>query len=730
MKKFLLSLAVLAGFAPAYAGTGTEADPYTVAEVLSMTQDIDAAWVKGYIVGYANNGTVNQAKFEVGTVPSNIIIADAANCTDNKKVAAIQLPAGDTRKALNIVDNPTNLGKELAISGKITKYCGAMGIKEPTAYKLNGEGGGTTTPDEPVTPPASGALYEQAFKAGIGDFTLDNVALDGISNVWSHATYKESAYMKASAFVGGACKTTDSYLVSPMLDATKATKLAANFDHAINKFGSLDLAKTQATFAVRVEGGQWQTVAIPTYGTNSDWNFVNSGDIDLSAFSGKKFQVAFHYTSSTESAGTWEVMNLKINGEGTITTAAPVVENTKVANIAAFKAGKDVNATYEFTSPVTAIYQNGNYLYTQDATGYLLIFGNTGQTYAKGDVIPAGFTGKYAVYHEGVQMATPANFAASTAKAEVTPVEITLEEIGTDMVNDYVKIEGVTIAGGKVSQDGTELAIYDSFKINPADGENLTIIGFVSWYNALQIVPIEVTDAAGVVIEKIATPVFTPAAGAVYADTKVTIACATEGAAIHYTTDGTEPTAASALYTEPIVITEAVTIKAIAVKEGLENSAVATAEYTIKEFVSSGYLGEFDTFNDGKANNKYDTYTNATGWTAANCCIVSGSDTPDKNENPTFAFIGGAKTLAAVMNGKTSAVGKITSPVLENGIKDLSFNYGLPYSDTKIDFTVTVYAADGTTVLKSETVTSDSPEKLTTYSFKLEGIDHKDSFKV
>lgn len=735
MKNFLLSLAALLGFAPAFAGTGTEADPYTVADILAMDLDntnIASAYVKGYIVGSLKNGsfTDKNASFSAeGDVATNIMIADDASCKDFKAVAAVQLVSKtDIRTALNLVDNPGNLGKQLTIAGNVTKYCGHIGVKSPKAFTL-GEGGGTT-PDDPVTPPVAGALYSETFASGMGDFTTENITLpEGLSYIFKADT--QYGYIKASAYASGKNYASEAYLVSPVFDATKAAKLTAKFDQALNHFASIDAAKTEVTIVARVEGGEWQTLTIPTYPEETGWTFVNTGDIDLSAFDGKKFQIAFRYTSTDTKAGTWEIKNFEINGEGTLGNDAPVVENVKVANIAAFKAGKDENATYEFTSPVTAIYQNGKYLYTQDATGYLLIFGEIGQKYEQGDVIPAGFTGKYAVYHEGIQLASPAGFAASTAKGEVSPVETTLEEIGTDMINDYVKVEGVTIASGIISQDGTELVLYDNFKINPADGENLTVFGFVSWYsNKLQIVPIQVTTAGGEVVEKVVTPVFDPAAGVIFAGTPVTITCATEGADIHYTIDGTEPTADSALYTEPVVISENATLKAIAIKEGLEASSVATAEYTIFTYTPSEYLGEFNTFNIGKTNTKYGTYKNATGWTAENCAIVSGNDTPDANENPQYAFIGDAKTLAPVLNGKTSATGKLTSPVLENGIKDLSFSYGLPYSDTKLDITVNIYAQDSTTLVKTGKLAPESVTKQTAYSYSLDNIDYDGKFIV
>ena len=64
---------------------------------------------------------------------------------------------------------------------------------------------------------------------------------------------------------------------------------------------------------------------------------------------------------------------------------------------------------------------------------------------------------------------------------------------------------------------------------------------------------------------------------------KVTMATATEGAKIYYTTDGTAPTAESTGYTKPVEFKEDATLKAIAVKAGIENSPVSVAAVSIKE---------------------------------------------------------------------------------------------------------------------------------------------------
>lgn len=79
----------------------------------------------------------------------------------------------------------------------------------------------------------------------------------------------------------------------------------------------------------------------------------------------------------------------------------------------------------------------------------------------------------------------------------------------------------------------------------------------------------------------VATPTFSPAAGAYSAAQTVTISDATPGAVIRYTTDGSTPTSASAQYTAPLTVNSTQTVKAIAVLSGYTNSAVGSSAYTI-----------------------------------------------------------------------------------------------------------------------------------------------------
>ena len=82
-------------------------------------------------------------------------------------------------------------------------------------------------------------------------------------------------------------------------------------------------------------------------------------------------------------------------------------------------------------------------------------------------------------------------------------------------------------------------------------------------------------------IPTVETPTFSPAAMAFATDTlSVTLACATAGATIRYTTNGSEPTASSAQYTGAITLNATTTIKAKAFKANCVDSATASATFT------------------------------------------------------------------------------------------------------------------------------------------------------
>ncbi len=99
--------------------------------------------------------------------------------------------------------------------------------------------------------------------------------------------------------------------MSGEIDLTGYKTVSVKFDHA---------AKFQTTlrqlcgFVVREAGATtWTELTVPTWPEAGSWTFVSSGSIDLSAYAGKKIQIALKYASSTAGADTWEVQNLEVS---------------------------------------------------------------------------------------------------------------------------------------------------------------------------------------------------------------------------------------------------------------------------------------------------------------------------------------------------------------------------------------------------------------------------------
>lgn len=155
-------------------------------------------------------------------------------------------------------------------------------------------------------------IFSESFSNTLGDFTAENIYLGpGMTYVWK-ATASYGA--TASGYVSGSCVESDARLVSPEIDLTGFVTVSASFEQACNKFNSLETAQQMAVFEVKEAGGDWVALTTPNFTEYASWTFKPTGSFDLSAYAGKKIQVAFHYTSTSSEAGTWEVKNLKITG--------------------------------------------------------------------------------------------------------------------------------------------------------------------------------------------------------------------------------------------------------------------------------------------------------------------------------------------------------------------------------------------------------------------------------
>ena len=134
-----------------------------------------------------------------------------------------------------------------------------------------------------------------------------------------------------------------------------------------------------------------------------------------------------------------------------------------------------------------------------------------------------------------------------------------------------------------------------------------------------------------------------------YNSATVTLSSTTDGASIYYTTNGDAPTTASTAYSAPFEITATSTIKAIAVKDGLDNSTVAEKNITIST-PATATVPYTEAFNNTLGDWIAYEVVGAKPWTAsANGATVNGYGGVDVESwliSPKFTAVGDGIALA------------------------------------------------------------------------------------
>ena len=164
--------------------------------------------------------------------------------------------------------------------------------------------------------------YKQAILGeGQGKLTIQDVKLqDPLTYVW----YYSAAYgMCASAYKDGASYDSESWLVTPQIDLTRAKTPQFSFDQAFNKapnFTEECAVFVSTDYVDNVTTATWTQLE---WNTNEDgtlnvpggtsWVFQPSGFFDMAEYVGQKINIAFRYTTTGGVSGTWEIKNLLLS---------------------------------------------------------------------------------------------------------------------------------------------------------------------------------------------------------------------------------------------------------------------------------------------------------------------------------------------------------------------------------------------------------------------------------
>ncbi len=355
--------------------------------------------------------------------------------------------------------------------------------------------------------------------------------------------------------------------------------IAANGSSAST--GSLSVSGTKATWT-----GSASSVEIQNTSTSGHWR-VQSVSVTVESGSATAATTSVTINSSgitntdryTDTAAGQLTATVKDDTDTAI-EGATVTWTSSKENVATIAADGTVTLVAEGTTTLTASYAGVEDVYKSSSATYELTVTNSDPDK------PGSENNPYTVAE-----------ALANTPASGTSADVYVRGIVSGFYSSTITGDGSNYRY-YISDDGTatnQMLVYRGKGLNNVAfanddalliGDEVVIKGGLTTYQSTK----EIAANNYIVslnrnTSKVAMPTFSPAAGTYSEVQNVEITTATDGATIYYTTDGTDPDATSTTrteYTAAIPVAQTMTIKAIAVKEGMTDSEIATAEYIIK----------------------------------------------------------------------------------------------------------------------------------------------------
>ena len=297
-------------------GDGTLANPFNAYAAIQYTSALDAdvnsteeIYIKGKIVSIEEEYTTNYGN------GSYTISEDGTDKNTFKVWRALYLG----NKKFTSADEQVKVGDDVVVCGKVVNYKGntpeTVGKGQAYVVSINGTGGGDNPGGGDQPSGDAVTAINEGFEGGSVPANWGNVQLKG-DKKWYTPSFNNNYYAAMTGYKGTA--PFDSWLITPAINMDGVTTKKLSFRTQVNGYGSTTttmkvfvLTSADPATATRTElNCKWATAPASGY---SDW--VESGDIDLSSYSGIIY-IGFQYAASTDANyATWCVDDVVL-GEG------------------------------------------------------------------------------------------------------------------------------------------------------------------------------------------------------------------------------------------------------------------------------------------------------------------------------------------------------------------------------------------------------------------------------
>lgn len=415
--------------------------------------------------------------------------------------------------------------------------------------------------------------------AGVGSFSVDNPTISGGTLDWTRITSIENSANGAVAIFRG----TPSGAVSGVTTMVSGTGGSQAYISVIAIAGARG-----ALGAVRTAGGSGSAAAVTLSATTAgSWIFAIGEDWNSTtarALSGTTTPSLLHEQPDPAMNDYWvERAITAAPGSFTIGTSAPATENWNMAAVEVLAAGGDGcgNSVIDSGEACDGSSLNGQTCVTQGFSGGGTLACNSSCTGFVTSGCISALCGDNTI--QGSEPCDGTNLHGRSCPTEgfFSGTLVCNSSCSGFVTTGCTNCGNDSIQSGEVC-DGTNLNGHSCVTQGYAGGTlacNATCTGFVTS---------SCTATA-------ATPTFSPPAGTYSSAQIVTMTSTTPSATIHCTNDGSTPTAGSPVCSGPVTVSATTTLKAIATANGLANSSVATATYTISS--SPSLLTELQTLS-------------------------------------------------------------------------------------------------------------------------------------
>ena len=175
-------------------------------------------------------------------------------------------------------------------------------------YKTDG-----TAPEASATTDNLTILNDENFESGtLGTWTPHNVSGD---QEWVNYTHENNKFAKMSGYAEGSHANED-WLVSPELDFSFFISADFTFKNTYSYDGNPLMLMASADYDGTGDPSafSWDDLSDQVTWSEGNYDWVESGEVDLSSYLDNKIYLAFKYTSTDEKSSTWEVDDLLVYG--------------------------------------------------------------------------------------------------------------------------------------------------------------------------------------------------------------------------------------------------------------------------------------------------------------------------------------------------------------------------------------------------------------------------------